>query len=162
MKKTILSLVILAILIFPLKGFAEEPVPHKGFVQITETILNKLDVLNDNARNGNFNQLKNPELQKQFDDLRTVLNEYEKYAPKNFNYWPAGKQKDIASKLYTTNFLYRAYSLSQHNEYRQNAEKSLQKARELFREYTAQQKVQKIFRTYLSHVKTSEMGFIDY
>jgi hypothetical protein len=48
MKKTILSLFILAILIFPLKGFAEEPVPHKGFVQITETILNKLDVLNVN------------------------------------------------------------------------------------------------------------------
>ena len=136
MKKTII-LFILAILFYPLTGYAEEPVLTEGFIEITEDVLDKFYVLEDSARNSNFNQFRNPVLQQRFDEIRTVLAEYDKFASKNVHNWPDGQQKEIASELHATNFHFRAYSLSQYNKFMQAAEKSLTRAQSLFRDYVS-------------------------
>ncbi len=141
MGRIISSFFLLFIFIFSPFGFAEEPIPHEGFIEITENILDKFDVLEDNARNSNFNQLENPEIQKKFEEIRTTLKEYERYRSGTIYNWFEGKQKEIASELHAVNFLYRAYSLSEYNAFRHNAEKSLQKVRHLFRNYIKHVKI---------------------
>lgn len=123
-----------------LPGFANEPVHQDGFVAITKNVLDKFNVLKDDARNSNFNQLKNHKLHEQFDEIRILLKEYENDTANNVYSWPEGRQKEIVSKLHVANFLYRSYSLTQHDEFRENAEKSLLKAQDLFQKYISQVK----------------------
>ena len=135
MKRLTFLFTLLFVITGPLSGFSEEPVSPDGFIEITEHILEKFNVLENRARNSNFNQFRNPVLQDKFDEIRTDLERYEKHTLINVNNWPEGQQKTIASELHATNFHYRAYSMSQHNSFRQEAEKSLQKVRQKLREY---------------------------
>ncbi len=135
MKHIILSLLLLLIIVHPATGFTEEPVPRESFITITEHLLNVLNVLENDAKNDNLNQLHNPVIQEKFDTVSASLQEYEYQSPGSVNTWPEGPQKTIASELHATNFHYRAYSMSQHNDFRQEAEKSLQKVRQMLREY---------------------------
>ncbi|RJQ43553.1 MAG: hypothetical protein C4538_11835 [Nitrospiraceae bacterium] len=134
MKGTLFCIVLLFV-ISTSAGFAAEPVPLDGFIKITSTLLDKFDLLDQTARRGNFNQFNNSELQEKFDDIRTLLKEYEHYSSDTVNAWPDGEQKEIASALFEINFLYRAYSMSQDNQFRHKAEEGLKKVREDFRQY---------------------------
>jgi hypothetical protein len=147
MKPVIFS-VLLLLITFPVTVYAEEPLPPDGFIKITEDLLNMLSALEDDARNSNFNQLDNPVIQKKFYTVSASLKKYENLSTGTVNSWPEGQQKKIASEVYSVNFLYRAYSLTQHDEFRLKAEKSLIKVQELFHDY-------------ISHSKTGKIGYID-
>ena len=112
MIRTILLVFVATLILYPASGFAEEPVPFEDFIEITKDVLVTFDVLEKDARNGDFNQLRNPGVREKFDDIRAGLTQYEKYVLASVNKWPDGQQKKIASELHETNFLYRAYSLS--------------------------------------------------
>jgi hypothetical protein len=148
MKHIIFSLLYLLIIIFPATGFTEEPLPREGFIKITEHLLNTLNVLEDDAQNGNLNQLHNPSIQDKFDIISTSLQEYEHNESGTVLSWPEGQQKKIASELQIANFHYRAYSMSQNTDFRQSGEKSLQTVRDLFRDYR-------------NHPNTSKKGYFE-
>lgn len=135
MKRQLMLLIVLLLSMDPVSGVAEESVPRDSFIEITENILDQFNVLMDEARQGNFNQLKNPEIQAKFNRIGAELQEYEGYGRGSIQTWHDGRQKEVAERLHTTNFLYRAYSLSQHDLFREKAEMHLMKARELYQDY---------------------------
>jgi hypothetical protein len=79
--------------------------------------------------------LNNPVIQDKFNIVSASLQEYEDLSSGSVISWPEGQQKKIASELKVANFLYRAYSMSQHTGFRQSGEKSMQTVRNLYREY---------------------------
>jgi hypothetical protein len=147
MKPVILS-VLLLLITYPVTGYAEEPLPPDGFIKITEDLLNMLSALEDDARNSNFNQLNNPVIQNKFYTVSASLKQYEDRSLGTVYSWPEGQQKKIASEMYRVNFLYRAYSLTQNDEFRLKAEKSLITVQELFHDY-------------ISHAMTGKTGYMD-
>ncbi len=135
---TMKVIIIQALLLFilnPVAVFSEETVPHAGFIAITETALDTLNTLEGEARKDNFNQLQNPALQKKFEKISSTLDEYEDYSANPVYSWPEGQQKKIASELHAANFLYRAYSMSQYDKFRQDGEKSLKIVRDNYHDY---------------------------
>ena len=135
MIKNIISAFIAALILCPLAGFAGEPLPFEEFIEITKDVLDTFEVLEEDARTGDFNLLRNPGVREKFDDIRTGLTLYERYIMASVKQWPEGQQKKIASELHEVNFLYRAYSLSENNRFRKQAESSLHKTRELYFDY---------------------------
>lgn len=136
LKRQVMLFIVLLLSMDPVSGSAEESVPRSSFIEITEHVLEQFDALIDDARQGNFNQLKNPVIQARFDRIRTDLQEYEGYGAGSIRAWREGRQKDVAERLYAANFFYRAYALTQVDDYREKAETTLQKAREIYQEYS--------------------------
>jgi hypothetical protein len=135
MIRIILSVFVATLIMSPLAVLAAEPVPFDQFIEITKDVLVTFEVLEKDARNGDFNHLRNSGVRETFDEIRDGLTQYERYVVASVKNWPEGQQKEIASELHEVNFLYRAYSLSESNKFREQAENSLHKTRELYRDY---------------------------